>query len=140
MAFRLDVVNNWIQVDFFVDTNHHEDTADHLVKTMNNYGPITCIKAGTSVRLTHMEMSEALFDQLDKLHTHFPAFRVQAYRSLSVRKVLGVLCGVTVHRNDTLRNSVRFQYKDVLAQPNESLPDPAYINHPKGALSPFIYG
>ncbi|MNQ41583.1 hypothetical protein D3C85_552630 [compost metagenome] len=139
MAFRLDVANHWIRVDFIVAGNHHEDTADHLVKTMNNYASRTCIKIGTLSRLTHIEMPETLFDQIERVQSHFPAFRITAFRTLRTRNVLGTLCGVTVYRNDKLDNCIHFQYTDALAQPNESLPDPAYINHPKGAPSPFIY-
>ena len=139
MAFRHDIANNWIRVDLVVDMNHHEDSADYLVKMMNNYAPRACIKIGTTVRLSHLEMSADLFDRIKHLHDRFPAFRMTEYRLLKARNILGTLCGTTVYRNDKLQHCIQFQYTDVLARDTDAMVDPAFINHPKGAPSPFIY-
>lgn len=139
MAFRIDVANNRISVDIVVDMTHHEDSADYLVKMMNNYGPRTCVKTGTSVRLSHIELSADLFDRIELLHDRFPAFRITAFRMLKERNVLGILCGNTAYRNDKLKNCIQFQYTDVLARDTTAMIDPVFINHPKGAPSPFVY-
>lgn len=139
MATRLDVVNNWIQTDLVIDMNHHEDSADYLVRMMNNYTMRTYLQMGHTVRVQHMEMSTAMFDAIEHMHKHFPAFRLRSFRSLRPRSVIGTLCGLSVYRNEKLDQCVRFQYREVRVCNTESLVDPSYINHPKGASSPFIY-
>lgn len=139
MAFRLDVANNWIRVDVAVDMNHHEESADYIVKTMNNYGPRSQIKPYGQVRLSHLEMSAELFDRIEQLHDRFPAFRITAFRRLKARNVLGILCGNTVYRNDALPSCIHYQYTDVLVRDTDAMTDPAFINHPKAAASPFVY-
>lgn len=139
MAFRHDIANNWIRVDLAVDLTHYDDSADYLVRIMNNYAPRTCIKIGTSVRLSHIAMSAALFDRIKLLHARFPAFRMSEFHLLKARNILGMLCGITVYRNDNLQDCIQFQYTDVLARDTDAMIDPVFINHPKGAPSPFIY-
>ena len=139
MAFRIDVANNWIRVDVAVDMNHHEESADYIVKTMNNYCPRSQLRTYGHVRLTHLEMSAELFDRIEQLHNRFPAFRITAFRQLKARRVLGILCGNTVYRNDTIDNCIQFQYTDVLVRDTDAMTDPAFINHPKAAASPFVY-
>lgn len=139
MAFRIDVANNWIRVDLVVDMTHHEDSADYLVKMMNNYGPRTSVKVGTTVRLSHISLSADMFDRIERLQECFPAFRITPFRRLKERNVLGILCGITAYRNDKLHNCIQFQYTDVLARDTDAMIDPAFINHPKGAPSPFVY-
>lgn len=131
MPTRLDKANNWIQAEFNVDTKHHEDAADYLVKLMNSFTHRTLIKEGRTVRLLHIEMSAVMFEQFCVLHRSFPAFRITKFRMMTSRNAIGVLCGHTVILNNDIPNEVRFQYKEVLSQEREYLPDPFFITSPK---------
>jgi hypothetical protein len=140
MATRLDVVNNWIQTDLVIDMNHHEDSADYLIRMMNNYTTRVALQiGGHAVRVQHIEMTTAMFDGIEQMHKSFPAFRLRSFRSLRPRTVIGTICGLSVYCNESLGHCVRFQYKDIRVCDNEFLLDPTFINHPKGASSPFIY-
>lgn len=131
MPTRLDKANNWIQAEFKVDTKHHEDAADYLVKLMNSFAPRTLIKEGRTVRLLHIEMSAAMFEQFCMLHRSFPAFRITKFRVMTSRNAIGILCGHTIILNNDIPNEVRFQYKEVVSQECEYLPDPFFISSPK---------
>lgn len=137
MAARLNEANNWIRQSFSVDLNHHEDAADFLVRTMGTYCSRSVIKPGATVRLRHIEMSAHLFERIGMLHRAFPAFRMTSYSTLKGRGVLGQLCGVTVYENSAVDDALHFQYQDVYICENASLPDPAFINHPKATMSGF---
>jgi hypothetical protein len=138
MAARTDEANNWIQTEFFVDLQCFEETADYLVKTMNNYVNRGSVRVGGHVRLKHIEMSAAQFALIETLHSHFRAFRMTSYSALRHRGVLGTLCGITVICNDNLNRLIKFQYTDILAQEQDFLIDPFHIASPKAAVSPFL--
>lgn len=138
MAARLNEANNWIRQRFSVDTQHHEDAADFLVRTMNTYVNRTNVRVGAVARCCHIEMSADLFGRIWALHSRFPAFRMKRYKHLKDRGVLGQLCGMTVYDNPDVADAIHFQYQDVRICENGSLPDPAFINHPKVSMSPFV--
>lgn len=126
-----------VRVIMRLDSKEYEQVCDRVVKQFRDNGERQSIKS-KRVRLKHVEMTAAKFEELATLQRVFPAFTLKRFKNMQARGILGKVCGCTIVLNDELEHTVKFVYHDVKANQEErGLTDPSYITGMSGSMAYF---